>query len=317
MILHFWSQGLKEVDYNPVRDSNDRRSITVVYEKFRFVWSSRSAKFIAQVYPSIVEIWDELARVYGTANAREMCDIQIHCTDPDQDARESFAEEFKETSLFQIGAIRFGRPDIQDLIAINTSEALDSATHTASRTLLAFCGSVDLGKKVKELKVMNDIFLLMSGHVLHGMDVVIQSYGAASSSTKKDAKSLAKTIHAFRTHAPQDRSRITTLSNTSGSDDDNAAHDEVSGVSLIQEQVVSEEKASSSSPLDDNDDVISQFSESTNRILAESKTIHSRLQKRKLGSARLEHSGDLHSTCSASLEDSKTKNEKRDKFYMA
>ena len=198
MFIRLWIQSLQDAVYNPVKDSNDRRSGTVVYEKFCFVWSSGSAEFIAQVYPDILETWEELAHVWGAKKAMEMCEIRIHCTDRDQDACQQLVDELQTTSLFQEGAIRFGRPSIQDLVEKNTSDAMDSPTKTASRTLLAFCGSGAVGRKVKELKVMNDIFLLMSGNVLLGVDVVIQSYGVASSYSKiEDAQLLQSTVHPF------------------------------------------------------------------------------------------------------------------------
>ena len=198
MFIRLWIQSLQDAVYNPVKDSNDRRSGTVVYEKFCFVWSSGSAAFIAQVYPDILETWEELAHVWGAKKAMEMCEIRIHCTDRDQDACQQLVDELQTTSLFQEGAIRFGRPSIQDLVEKNTSDAMDSPTKTASRTLLAFCGSGAVGRKVKELKVMNDIFLLMSGNVLLGMDVVIQTYGVPSSySSAEDAQLLQSTVHPF------------------------------------------------------------------------------------------------------------------------
>jgi hypothetical protein len=141
MFIRLWIQSLQDAAYNPVKDSNDRRSGTVVYEKFCFVWSSGSAEFIAQVYPDILETWEELAHVWGAKKAMEMCEIRIHCTDLDQEACQQLVDELQTTSLFQEGAIRFGRPSIQDLVEKNTSDAMDSPTKTASRTLLAFCGS--------------------------------------------------------------------------------------------------------------------------------------------------------------------------------
>jgi hypothetical protein len=198
MFIRLWIQSLQDAVYNPVKDSNDRRSGTVVYEKFCFVWSCSSAEFIAQVYPDILETWEELAHVWGAKKAMEMCDIRIHCTDRDRDACQQLVDELQTTSLFQEGAIRFGRPSIQDLVEKNTSDAMDSPTKTASMTLLAFCGSIAVGRKVKELKVMNDIFLSMSGNVLFGMDVVIQTYGVPpSSSSAKDAQLLQSTVHPF------------------------------------------------------------------------------------------------------------------------
>jgi hypothetical protein len=186
MFFRLWNQGLQDAVYNPVKDSNDRRSVTVLYEKFCFVWSCRSAELIAQVYPDILETWEELAHVWGVKKAMAMCEIRIHCTDRDENACQQLVNELQATSLFQEGAIKFGRPSIQDLVETNTLDAMTSPTKTASRTLLAFCGSSALGRKVKELKVMNDIFLLMSGNVLHGMDVMIQTYGPSTTHSQKE-----------------------------------------------------------------------------------------------------------------------------------
>lgn len=274
MIMRLWSKGLTELDYNPVKDSNDRRSVTVIYEKFRFVWSSRSAEFIGQVYPDISGIWDEVVRVYGLAKAKDICDIRIHCTDPDDDACERLTETLASTSLFRQGAVRFGRPNIQDLIEINTSEALASPKNTASRTLLAFCGSFGLGKKVKELKVMNDIFLLMSGNMLHGMDVVIQAYGDSSSAVSSSKnESLVKTMHPFSRH-----SSVVHDDHSSDEIPNIASPRNVYDTASFKDKpdVIQDRN-------DDDDDVVSEFSSKTNRILTDAKSLgRERLQRLKL-----------------------------------
>jgi hypothetical protein len=64
MILRLWSRSLCDIDCLNSQHSAIR-SGPVVYEKFHFVWSCRSAELIAQVFPDLSSLWDELVKSWG------------------------------------------------------------------------------------------------------------------------------------------------------------------------------------------------------------------------------------------------------------
>lgn len=190
MTLRLWNRSLQDAAYNPVHDANIRRSGLVIYEKFTFVWSCRSAECIAQVYPDILHQWDNLVSRWGIEQAKQRCEIHIHCTDHDKEACQELVDEIQYSSLYREGAIRFGRLSIPSLVEKDTMEIME--TKNASRTLLVYCGSGALGNIVKEAKVFNDLFLSMAGKLLHSTDIVIKTYGPAGGKTRKSNEATAR-----------------------------------------------------------------------------------------------------------------------------
>ena len=193
MTLRLWNRSLQDAAYNPVHDANIRCSGFVIYEKFTFVCSCRSVECIAQVYPDILYQWDNLVSRWGFEQAKQRCEIRIHCTDLDKEACQELVDEIQYSSLYREGAIRFGRPSIPSLVEKYTMETME--TKHASRTLLAYCGSGALGNIVKEAKVLNDLFLSMAGKLLYSTDIVVKTYGPAGGKTRKNYRGNCSPIY--------------------------------------------------------------------------------------------------------------------------
>ena len=186
MIFRFIDYAVN-ADRNPVEEMNKRKTGLVVFDKVKFVWVSRSASSIAQVYPDIANHWDRLVKAWGLKRARENCEINIYCTDPNMSSCQDIIDGLQLTSLYREGAIKIGRPSFELILDKCTEEVLDSSeTNASTSTLFAFCGSDGIAKHVKEVKMFNDMILSMTGNTQHVFDLVIQSYGGLVSSRKNE-----------------------------------------------------------------------------------------------------------------------------------
>ncbi len=182
---------------NPIKDGNLRKNGLVIYDKVHFVWTCRSAASMAQVYPDLLVLWDDLVNAWGITRARDVCTIHLHCTDKNINACQQLADEIQFTSLYQEGGVVFHRPNIHGLLANHTANILEKDGQScadsssivnvnASSTMFAFCGSERTGNIAKEAKIFNDLFLSMNGHTDHVVDLVIQTYGGLIGKKKSD-----------------------------------------------------------------------------------------------------------------------------------
>jgi len=159
---------------NPVEISNERR-LLVNLDKVHLVWITRSATLVSQVYPDILNLWDELVAAWGHEQAQKVCQISIHVTDMNSFARRALVDEIEDSSLYKEGCIKFGRPDLQNVMEREAEQRIQSGN--ASNTLLAFCGSHRMAKDVKTAKMLQDISLHTTGNSMNEVDLVIESYG--------------------------------------------------------------------------------------------------------------------------------------------
>jgi len=90
--------------------------------------------------------------------------------------------------LFKSGAVEFKRVSFSKLFAQHTMNRIEDKSLSASRTLIAFCGSPRLSNRVKEAKILNDLYLFMTEWQEHEMEITIESYGGTKS--KKSEKAL-------------------------------------------------------------------------------------------------------------------------------
>jgi len=184
---------------NPVEEMNKRKTGLVVFDKVRFVWVSRSAASIAQVYPEIEYHWDTLVSAWGLKRARQTCKISIFCTDSNASSCRDLLTAINKGSLFMEGAVEFGRPSFEEILDECTLEVLESSdTNASTSTLFAFCGSERLAKHVKEVKMFNDKLLSMTGNTQHSFDLVNQSYGGlvvSNGKREEDASAGVDTDH--------------------------------------------------------------------------------------------------------------------------
>lgn len=183
MILRLWSRSLCDIDCLNSQHSAIR-SGPVVYEKFHFVWSCRSAELIAQVFPDLSSLWDELVKSWGQEEAAKRCEIKIHCTDLDRERCQKLVDTIQDSNLFKHDCLKFGKPFLLGILEKASMENLSSDL-PATQTLFAFCGSEVIAKELKAAKVLRDLVLSMTGHVSHTTDLVIQTYGSTPSGSTK------------------------------------------------------------------------------------------------------------------------------------
>lgn len=183
MILRLWSRSLCDIDCLNSQHSAIR-SGPVVYEKFHFVWSCRSAELIAQVFPDLSSLWDELVKSWGQEEAAKRCEIKIHCTDLDRERCQKLVNAIQDSNLYKHDCLKFGKPFLLGILEETSMEILSSDL-PATQTLFAFCGSEVIAKELKAAKVLKDLVLSMTGHVSHTTDLVIQTYGSTPSGSSK------------------------------------------------------------------------------------------------------------------------------------
>jgi len=162
-------------------------------DQLKFVWITRSASQVSEILPDIVMLWDLLVEKWGIENARKVCNISIHITDPNELCCAMLRKEYENTELYLNGGIRFRRPNIWRVIEDHTIELINSRVN--SHSLLAFCGGASLSDEIQYNKISNDVITAMTGHYQsHMMDYVSESYGRkkASPSHKKLKREIVK-----------------------------------------------------------------------------------------------------------------------------
>lgn len=179
MTLRLWYTAVN------ARKSSWRKDVTksgfVTLDKVDFVWITRSASLVSKILPDISYLWDSLCEAWGEDAAKMVCDIRIYVTDKDEQSCNALADELKPYLLGRMGVVQFNRPNIRRLIEDYTLDRIYSERTTASNTLLAFCGSPSLSAQIHHAKTENDISTVISGHSLHKMEYVSESYGHSKS----------------------------------------------------------------------------------------------------------------------------------------
>lgn len=159
-------------------------------ECLEMVWVARSASLVSEILPDINAIWETLVESWGEENARSVCRISVYVTDKDPVACELLKKDIYDTSLFQSGSVRFGRPDFGRIIEDHSLELVCSNSRRSSYSLLAFCGSPSLAKELHQCKISNDMLMAITGNKKHSMEFVSESYGGVKKEVKsKDVES--------------------------------------------------------------------------------------------------------------------------------
>jgi predicted ferric reductase len=195
MIIRLWIKAVGPAQsswfcaVNPVRT-------TTKFDKLSLLWTTRSASQVSEILPDILEPWNLLVKKWGADNARQVCEVTIYVTDPDDAAYALLRKEFEHTDFYKMGGIRHGRADVKKVIEDHTIELMH--TRYNPRSLLAFCGSPSLAKAVHYDKISNDMISAMTGNCQsHVMEFTSESYGGAKSKKKKEAESSSQEVFAW------------------------------------------------------------------------------------------------------------------------
>ena len=195
MIIRLWIKAVGPAQSSWFRAVNPVRTATK-FEKLNLVWTTQSASQVSEILPDILEPWNLLVKKWGADNARQVCEVTIYVTDPDDAAYALLRKEFEHTEFYKMGGIRRGRADMKKVIEDHTIELIH--TRYNSRSLLAFCGSPLLAKTVHYDKISNDMVTAMTGNCQsHVMEFTSESYGGAKSSKKKNTDSSSEEVFAW------------------------------------------------------------------------------------------------------------------------
>mmetsp|Transcript_23374 Transcript_23374/g.55252 ORF Transcript_23374/g.55252 Transcript_23374/m.55252 type:complete len:862 (+) Transcript_23374:172-2757(+) len=176
-IARLWERSVGPRHVTWQQAAEDSRSTSM--ECLKVVWVCRSAPLISEILPDLDEMWQSILREWKLEDALKVVQITVYCTDKDDGAWMRLEEELSKSSLlYQHGFVfvRFGRPNFGEIIQSHSVD-LVSQNIRSSNTLVAFCGSPMLAKKIHSLKVSNDMVMAMTGHKKHQSTFVSESYG--------------------------------------------------------------------------------------------------------------------------------------------
>jgi hypothetical protein len=148
------------------------------------VWTTRSASQASKILPDVISHYQSLVDAWGAKNAKKVCRVTIHVTDPDPMACALLEKELRSSEIM----LTLGRLDTARWIQNHTLRMIEN--HKSSYSLLAFCGSPKLAHDINQNKISNDMITAITGYKKHQMEFVSESYGGTQS--KKKAKRNAK-----------------------------------------------------------------------------------------------------------------------------
>lgn len=209
MTCRAWGKTVKCHD-SPYRSDVDAERVSTL-EKLDFVWVTRSASLVSEIFPDINDIWEGLVAAWGRDNALRVCTISVYVTDKNRQACRLLREQVRATDLYKSGSIHFCRPDFSKLIEDHTLDLICSQRHSYS--LVAFCGSPQLARELHQYKISNDMVTAITGNQTHQMEFVSESYGGVKSKKTSNDES---DVGIFE----DDESPLALRKNTSYFDDD-------------------------------------------------------------------------------------------------
>lgn len=160
-------------------------------ERLEIVWVSRSAPLVSEIFPDINELWDQVVNKWGLEKAFKACRFSIYCTDTDQSAAMQLRSELADTMLYQRGMVTFGHPEMTEIVENHTLELIEECR--ASSSLFAFCGSREVAKHMRMLKVSHDMLVRITGYKKHRMEMSTLTYGGPSPKARRKKGSTADT----------------------------------------------------------------------------------------------------------------------------
>ena len=154
---------------------------TFTLERLELVWICRSSALVSKILPIMDESWSRLVGFWGDIS---VCQISIYVTDKDESANRELLEKIQGLGLSQAGAIHFCRPDLSEILQNHTLRLIDTGRGSSS-SVLAFCGSSALSRKLHQDKISNDILAAITGNKKHQMEFVSESYGGTKPAAVK------------------------------------------------------------------------------------------------------------------------------------
>ena len=191
MIVRLWVKAVAPIHFARYCAIKNAQSGNI--DQIKFVWTTRSASQVSEILPDVLLLWDLLVHKWGIDNARKVCKISIHVTDPNGLSCALLRKEYENTDFYRNGGIVFHRPDILKVIEDHTIELINSRTN--SHSLLSFCGSPTLANEIHYNKISNDVITAMTGHCQsHTMDYFSESYGGKKAAPISDKSSNKKSM---------------------------------------------------------------------------------------------------------------------------
>ena len=146
-------------------------------QNFHLLWIVRSSSLVSKLLPEIIKIWDKLLKKWDEAQILKYCTISIHVTDKDAKRVADLKARFINTAAIRNGWIQLSRPDLQDTFDTCAAERINSQW-SYSKTLVTFCGSPVMSKRLHNAILYTDMASLISDNEGHyECDFRSESYG--------------------------------------------------------------------------------------------------------------------------------------------
>jgi len=173
--FRFYQKTLETVGHHTTKDN---------VEHLHFIWAVRTIKIARQIYPEILETYNQLVAEWGEEYAKEVLDVSIYITDKDRNEAATFRAEIRNTSLFKSRKVLFIRPKLGDILEEH-AQNLFEIRPAYSSTLVAFCGGPALSRMIGNSISTVKLLTAATGYNSHRLDFVSESYGSVKGGKKK------------------------------------------------------------------------------------------------------------------------------------
>ena len=148
-----------------------------VIQNFHFLWIVRSSSLVSKLLPEIIKIWDNLLKKWDEDQILKYCTISIYVTDKDAERVADLKAQFINTVAIRNGWIQYSRPDLQETFDTCAAERINDQ-FSYSKTLVTFCGSPAMSKRLHKTLLHTDRASLISDNIGHyECDFRSESYG--------------------------------------------------------------------------------------------------------------------------------------------
>lgn len=193
-VARLWWAAVRPSNNTSWRIASQIPGVTAL-ERLDAVWIVRNAEMVSQLLPDINEQYEKLVYNWGQERANQVCRIQIYVTDKNHSNIEALKrdEHIIETAVYRAGCIKFGRPNLEQLVENHTLDLV--ANHHNTYSLLSYCGSVGLSSELQRIKVNQDLLKTITGNDNHQMEFLSECHGGPQRKNKKEAKSSNNNDH--------------------------------------------------------------------------------------------------------------------------
>eukprot|EP00934_Nitzschia_sp_Nitz4_P008624 Nitzschia sp. Nitz4//scaffold5_size260463//166837//169320//NITZ4_000997-RA/size260463-exonerate_est2genome-gene-0.281-mRNA-1//1//CDS//3329555385//8614//frame0 len=144
-------------------------------ENMTLIWTTRSALQVLEVLPEI-QAMEVLLKTAGWEKYNEVYKLYIYVTDQNKDACRRLEQTLTDHSndSDSLLTVSFHRCDMANMLHGHSERTMQG--YSCSHSLLAFCGSPQLGKELEQEKLWNDLKVATLAKDNHVMDILLETH---------------------------------------------------------------------------------------------------------------------------------------------